>query len=166
MGVWHEIREDSVGLYVKGEIAETPLGNEIHALMKIGAVRKMSIGYKAGEVSYDSEGHRLLKSVDILRDVSPVSYAMNPLAKISSIKAQCSADGEYVPTEREMERHFRDMGCSKNVSRVLVSKIFDEDDRGGMPPSSRWDAGEVDQEEVGEALDALLGKLRVASIRT
>lgn len=165
MGVWHEMAEDDRGLYVKGEIADTPLGNEIHALMKLGAVRKLSIGYKAGETAYDRDGNRMLKTIEVLRDVSPVSYAMNPLAKISAVKAQCSADGEYVPTEREMEQKFRDMGCSKKVARALVYRLFDND-RGGMLADQRWDAGGSDETaEVSEAIAGLLGRVRVASIK-
>ena len=155
IGAWSEMREDDVGLYVKGQIADTALGNEVRELMRIGAVRKLSIGYKATDVDYDSKGHRLLKSVN-LRDVSPVSIAMNPLAKISSFKSQLSADGEYVPTEREMEQHFRDMGCSKKTARVLVHKLFDDDDPGGMPDGRRWDAGIVGEDQAA-VLTALEG---------
>ena len=163
-GMWESMSEDDTGLAVEGVLAETELGNEMRTLAKMKAVRGLSIGYSATDVDYTRDGVRLLKEVD-LYEVSLVSLAMNPLAEIESAKSRLSADGEYVPSEREVEHYFRQLGCSRAVSREVIFKFFDAD-RSGMLPGRRWDAGDVDQEEVGEALSALLGKYRVASIRT
>lgn len=162
-GMWTEMYEDDEGLYAKGVLADTDLGNEMRTLAGMKAVRGLSIGFQLNEADFDKDGSRLIKEAD-LWEVSLVSLAMNPLAKIESVKARLSADGEYVPTEREVEHYFRQLGCSRAVSRQVIYKFFDAD-RSGMLPGRRWDAGEVDQAEVGEALGALLGKYRVASIR-
>jgi hypothetical protein len=77
------------------------------------------------------------------------------------MKARLSAAGEYVPTEREFERLFKDAGCSKGVARALVSRIF-ETDAGGMP-APRWDAGALDAED-DEAKAALSSAMRVLDL--
>lgn len=142
-GVWIDMKEDRNGLYVRGELVDTALGRDVRILLQKKAVRGMSIGYRP--VLSDWQGDvRLLQKVD-LSEVSIVSMAMNPLAKVEAIKARLSNDGEYVPTPRELERIFKNAGCSKVVSRTLVSRVLDTVS-GGMP-EPRWDAGEVEQEE-------------------
>ncbi len=163
-GMWESMGEDSDGLAVSGILADTTLGNDMRTLVGMKAVRGLSIGYRATDVDYDRDGNRLLKQVDVW-EVSLVSMAMNPLAQIESVKARLSASGEYVPTEREFERVFREAGCSKNVARTLVSKLFDSDP-GGMPDGRRWDAGNVDDEgSAAKAMQMILDKIRAASVR-
>ena len=155
-GKWIEMREDSKGLFVKGILADTQLGNEMRTLLNIKAVRGLSIGYSINDrekdVSYDNDGNRILRKID-LWETSIVSLAMNPLARVEASKSRLSHQGEYVPTEREFEQRLRDVGCSKSVARFLIARIFD-DGPGGMPDGHRWDAGDVDQ-EAEELLKAL-----------
>lgn len=147
-GKWLEMTEDSKGLYVKGELADTQLGTEMRTLLNMKAVRGLSIGFqiedRQKDVSYDADGMRLLHKID-LWEVSLVSMAMNPMARVTSSKSRLSNDGEYVPTVREFEKCLRDAGYSRNVARHLVSKVFDEDP-GGMPDGHRWEAGDVEPE--------------------
>lgn len=162
-GRWLDMDEDSRGLYVKGELADTQLGNELHTLLKMKAVRGQSIGYRTVDSEYDKNGNLLLKEVE-LWEVSLVSLAMNPLARVESVKARLSQDGEYVPTEREFERRLRDVGCSKSVARFMIARIFD-DEAGGMPDLPRRDAEAVDAEAeaVIKALDALTDRFGAAA---
>ncbi len=155
-GVWTHMEEDRKGLYVRGELAPTQLGDEMRTLLKMKAVRGLSIGYAVNESDYDRDGNRLLKEVD-LWEVSLVSLAMNPLAKVESVKSRLSGDGHYVPSEREFERALRDVGCSKSVARTICAKVFDNDHHsGGMPLSDRrWDAGHVEEKSDDEAQDLL-----------
>lgn len=151
IGVWQEMKEDSRGLYVRGELADTILANEVRSLLKMKAVRGMSIGYRVTDAGYDRDGHRLLKDID-LHEVSVVTLGMNPLAKVEAVKARLSAAGEYVPTEREFERSLRDAGYSRAVARHLAGKVFDSEVDGGMPRHSpRWDAGHVESEDAEAA---------------
>lgn len=130
-GLWTQMEEDDKGLYVKGELVDTSLGNDMRVLLQKKAVRGLSIGYSTVVSDYTKDGNRLLKELE-LWEVSLVSLAMNPLAKVEAVKARLSRDGEYVPTEREFERRLRDVGCSKNVARFMISRIFDEE-AGGTP---------------------------------
>jgi len=125
-GKWTSMGEDEDGLIVKGVLADTPLGNEIHTLLKMDAVRGLSIGYSTIDQDYDDDGNRLLKELE-LWEVSVVSLPMNPLAQVTHAKSQLSEIGEYVPTSREFERTLRDVGCSQSVAKKILSKVFEEE---------------------------------------
>lgn len=123
-GKWIELSEVEDGLHVKGVLAPTELGNEIHTLLTMDAVKGLSIGYQPTEVDFNKEGTRLLKQVE-LWEVSVVSLPMNPLARVAHAKSQLSEMGEYVPTPREFERTLRDVGCSLKVAKTILSKVYD-----------------------------------------
>jgi len=165
-GVWREVREDEKGLYVRGELADTQLGNELRTLLKMEAVRGLSIGFITVDSDFDRKGNRLLKELDVV-EVSVVSRAMNPRAKVESVKSQLSALGEYVPTARWLESHFRHyLGCSKSLSRELVYVLkADGDDRGEMPTSQRRDAEDIELAEAASALDGLMGRFLLGTIK-
>lgn len=160
-GKWLDMREDKKGLSVRGVLAETDLGNEIHTLLKMEAVRGLSIGYVTRDQDYDKEGHRIIKDAD-LWEVSIVSLPMNPLAQVAHVKSRLSAAGEYVPTVREFERVLRDVGCSQKVAKVLISRMFDDDDSNGTLDQQR-DA-EVKDDAARAAL-AVLERMQLASLK-
>lgn len=164
-GRWIEMEEDAKGLYVRGELADTQLGNELHTLLKMKAVRGQSIGYQVVESDWTKDGNRLLKEVD-LWEVSLVSLAMNPLARVEAVKSRLSASGEYVPTEREFERILRDVGCARKVAATLVAKLYGPDSSSGMLVDDHLrDAGEVDVAEAMAAADAVVAKFATAGLK-
>lgn len=126
-GKWLEMREDDDGLHVRGVLADTPLGNEVHTLLRMDAVRGLSIGYRMIDQDWRDDV-RIIKEAE-LWEVSVVSLPMNPLAQVAHVKSQLSAAGEYVPTPREFERILRDVGCSRMVAKTILSKLFDVDPR-------------------------------------
>ena len=153
-GVWKTIKEDSVGLYVKGELVDTQLGNEVRTLLKKKAVRGMSIGYRTLDADYDNDGNRLLKEVDLV-EVSIVSLAMNPLATVDAVKSRLSEAGEYIPTEREFEKKLRDAGFSRTVAKRLVAKVFDDNSDSGKLEEPRLRGKRFEGGDVDEVLRAL-----------
>ena len=161
-GKWLDMSEDKKGLVVRGVLADTDLGNEIHTLLKMDAVRGLSIGYVTRDQDFDKDGNRLIKEAD-LWEVSVVSMPMNPLAQVAHVKSRLSAAGEYVPTVREFERVLRDVGCSQKVAKILISKMFDEDDSSGMLDEKPRDA-EVDAEAV-KAAETLLAQIQLATLK-
>jgi len=144
-GKWTEMSEDSDGLYVKGVLAPTPLGDEIRTLLKMDAVKGLSIGYRTIRDDW-KDGVRLLKELE-LWEVSVVSLPMNPMAQVAHAKSQLSATGEYVPTIREFEHALRDVGCSQRVAKRIISKVYDGEERDVAPA----------EDEERDALDALEG---------
>src|SRR5210317_463945 len=126
-GKWTEMSEDEHGLRVKGVLADTPLGDEVHTLLKMEAVRGLSIGFSLVDQEW-KEDTRLIKEAK-LWEVSVVSLPMNPLATVAHAKSQLSAAGEYVPTAKEFEQILRDAGCSRTIAKTIISKVFDGEER-------------------------------------
>lgn len=156
-GVWTHMEEDSKGLYVEGELVETALGKDVNVLLEKKAVRGMSIGYQTIDADYKDDGVRLLKKVK-LHEVSIVSMAMNPLAQVEALKAaRLSANGEYVPTEREFEQYLRRMGCSRSVAVALTAKLFDGTGEvsGMLTPSPSGMLDSTEDDEVKQLLEKL-----------
>lgn len=95
-GRWLDMREDSTGLYAKGRLSDTPLGNELRTLLRDGSISGLSIGFMLGDHSFDREGHRLLKQID-LWEVSLVSMPMNPKANVRTDTVKHNQLPELLP---------------------------------------------------------------------
>ena len=85
-----ELKEDEHGLLIRGKLTlDTQRGREALALMRDGVIDELSIGYdtiKSEWVKRDGQTVRELREVR-LYEISPVTVAMNPEARIMSVKA-------------------------------------------------------------------------------
>ena len=117
-----EVRQDDKGLQFKGQlILEAASARSAYALMKGGALDGMSIGYDVleGGAKILESGIRQLKALK-LWEISPVTFGMNPLAGIESVKAAAQ-----ITTIREFEDFLRDAGgFSKAQAIALASGGF------------------------------------------
>jgi len=115
IGAWDEMREDENGLYMKGRISKKAAkGAEVAALVKMGAVDGLSIGYRTQEYEMDmDQGVRKLTKLD-LWETSVVTFPMNDLANIYAMKSE-------EITERELERAFKNMGHSNRMAKAMAS---------------------------------------------
>lgn len=126
VGVWEEAAEDEKGLRLKGRLAlDVPQAAAARALIKIGAVKGLSIGYRCQDHEIDrNTGARRLKKVD-LWEISLVTFAMLPEAQISGIKSldpraleaelrqQCNlSSAAAVKAVAIVKQHLRDGGVS------------------------------------------------------
>ena len=113
IGVWDEVREDDLGLYVKGRIiTKTQLGAETVELIKAGVVSGLSIGYRTTDAEYRGE-LRMLKAVD-LYEISTVTLGSNELATITGAKS--------IETERDLERALLEQGLSRKVAKAIAAQ--------------------------------------------
>jgi HK97 family phage prohead protease len=123
IGVWTSMREDAKGLYVKGQLADTQRGREALALIKMGALTGLSIGYSTVRSEFDNNADvRFLTDVD-LWEVSPVTFPANDRARITAAK---SAD---IKTRRDFEGFLRDAGFSRADAKRIASHGFEADQR-------------------------------------
>lgn len=121
IGIYTEMREDDVGLWVEGKLAATERGKEAYALLKMQprpAYNGLSIGFRAKEWAVRTapeEPRRTLKAVELL-EVSLVTFPANGKARVTSVKS------EFNP--REAEDSLRDAGLSRadSVKAVAVFK--------------------------------------------
>ena len=88
IGVWHEIREDALGLYVRGELAlDVKRAREVMNLVRVGALDGLSIGFKAVSARTDPRSRvRRIARID-LWEVSIVTFPMQPDARIAPAAA-------------------------------------------------------------------------------
>lgn len=117
IGVWDSIEETERGLYVKGRIAkDVQRGREAMALMRMGALDSMSIGFVTKQASQEGNGSiRRLDEVDLF-EVSLVTFPMNEKATVVDVKS--------LTTEREFERFLRDAGYSRKEATAIALHGF------------------------------------------
>lgn len=124
IGVWDEIKEDGRGLFVKGRLMlDVGRAQDVHALMRAGALDGLSIGFRAVKGLRDRKsGIRRLSEID-LWEISVVTFPMHPEARISSVKSGMFSG--RVPTERNLERWLtRDAGLTRNEARAVLRSGF------------------------------------------
>ena len=128
VGKWVSVEEDSVGLYVKGEL--TPglsMSNDVRAAMKHGTLDGLSIGgfLKKGDYE-EKDGGRVIHKWSKLVEISPVAFPADSAARIdlSTVK---SIDFENLlpecKSEKEIERLLRDAGLGKWEAMAIVSRV-------------------------------------------
>lgn len=147
IGVWTLMREDAKGLYVKGQFADTQRGREALALIKMGALSGLSIGYSTVAADYDKSADvRVLTDVD-LWEVSPVTFPANDQARITSAKRA------GIATRRDFEGFLRDAGFSRREAKQITAHGFDDSNLRDADPEV------VDEDEVIELLNQTIAAL-------
>lgn len=146
IGVWTEMAEDATGLRIRGQLAlDTMRGKEAHALLKLGALNGLSIGFMAKQWAYDRETDvRTLTEID-LWEVSLVTFPANEQARVTSVK---SAD---MGAPKDAERILRDAGFSKADATAFVSRVM----RMGEERSDSADSAAVAMEAASRLLNSL-----------
>ncbi len=81
------IKEDSIGLYIEGEIKR----KDIYSYVKNGIIDGLSIGYNVNKSYIDSKNRRVLQDID-LKEISIVSFPANKHANITYCKAVNNKD--------------------------------------------------------------------------
>lgn len=120
IGVWTEMIEDAKGLRVKGQLAlDTTRGKEAHALLKLGALNGLSIGFMSKQWAYDRDTEvRTLTEID-LWEVSLVTFPANEKARVTQVKGV-----DEMSTPKDAEKALRDAGYSKSDATAFVSRVM------------------------------------------
>jgi HK97 family phage prohead protease len=149
IGKWLSIEEDDRGLLVRGKlILEVEKAREAYALLRHGAISEMSVGFTVDRNGYTKgENGGVVFNQVTLFEISLVTWAANPAAKVTSVKSI-----------RDFERFLRDAGFSRKQATAIAShgyKVIGQ----GDPDSDSTPATPEDGEAV-EALKALLHTIR------
>lgn len=126
IGVWDAMEEDSKGLKVRGHLlAGVAKADEALILLRGGAIRGLSIGYREIKVEPDGNNRKLLE-LDLF-EVSLVSFPANRRATVTGVKnermedfAQRLRDGEPPPI-KEFEDILREAGVPKAMAVAIAS---------------------------------------------
>lgn len=120
IGIWTDMAEDAKGLRIKGRLAlDTTRGKEAFALLKMGALNGLSVGFISKQWSYDTETDiRTLTEID-LWEVSIVTFPANQKARVTQVKSADSAE-----TPKDAEKILREAGFSKSDATAFVSRVM------------------------------------------
>jgi hypothetical protein len=157
IGKWTDMAPDSHGLQAKGRLInlDTEHGKRVHGAMKEGELSDLSIGYIAREKipgTKPNEPRRQLKSVDLL-EVSPVTFPMNRLANINTVKGLAGLSPWDM---RDLETALRDGGLSRgdSVKAVAVFKSLLQRDAADPDSEPRDAATSDDVRSLAERIRA------------
>lgn len=137
LGVYTEMAEDNLGLKVEGQLAlSTVRGAEAYALLKMGALSGLSIGYMTRDDSYDRvTGVTTLKKVD-LWEVSLVTFPANDAARVQGVKTI-----EVIEDFKSAEKYLRDAGLSRKEAVAFIARVKSlgqsDSDEGAMQQIAR-----------------------------
>jgi hypothetical protein len=90
LGTLTEMKSDAKGLFVRGRISKTALGQDVHTLLRDQALDSFSIGYLTRDADR-KDGVRYLKQLD-LPETSLVALPMNEEATVTAVKSVGAVD--------------------------------------------------------------------------
>jgi HK97 family phage prohead protease len=87
IGIWLELREDVRGLYARGRlIPDVQRSREVLALLRVGAIDGLSIGFKTAQARVDPKTRvRKVHAVD-LWEISIVTFPLLAGARVTTVK--------------------------------------------------------------------------------
>ena len=92
IGTWDVAEDLSEGLHLKGRllIDDVPRAREVRALVRSGAVRGISIGFRTKKAAPRPRGGRTISELELL-EASLVTIPMHPGARVTSAKTAVRA---------------------------------------------------------------------------
>jgi uncharacterized protein len=135
LGAPIELKEDEQGLHGRFRISKTRLGDEVHTLLKDGALDSFSIGYLARDFRFDEEkGVRHLDAIDLL-EVSVVAVPMAPRALVTAVKG--GPDGAGGLAFDALWQQLRDAFVSLRAGVTEAKALYDRRREDGRELSER-----------------------------
>lgn len=117
-----ELAEDARGLFFRAKISDTALGKDVLTLLRDGVLTEMSIGFTTVKADLDkATGTRLVREVR-LYEISPVIWAMHPLAKITNVK-DVTALPPAEPDDRDVSATPAEPAAAAWIDPQLVQSI-------------------------------------------
>lgn len=121
-----ELREDDIGLYIKGYISPTSMGKDVRILVRDRVLKELSIGYMVKRYTVRADA-RHLEEIELL-EISVVTWAANSSAKISGYKggvATGSSISELLAEGRELIARLQELGVDTPDDGAELIEIND-----------------------------------------
>lgn len=92
IGTWNVADEEASGFKVKGRllVEDVARAREVHALVKAGAVKGLSIGFVSKKSAPRKGGGRTISKLELM-EISLVTIPMHPGAQVTSAKSAVQA---------------------------------------------------------------------------
>lgn len=115
IGKWTVLKEDDIGLYVKGELTKGhSVAENVYSSLKHGAIDGLSIGYYATKSKENETGGEDLHEIELI-EISVVEEPADLHATIEGVKNHRSL--------KDYERTLRDVGFSQSQAKRFVSAV-------------------------------------------
>lgn len=133
IGIFTSAYEDAHGLRLQGKLAlDTVMGKDAYALLKMGAIDGLSIGYYLKNFDLNKEEKTVyIKDVDLL-EVSLVTFPANVESQVESVKTE-----------------FLDVELNKAITD-LIRRVRELEAKSEMVEGSTEDVGEEQNEAEAE----------------
>ena len=121
-----ELREDDIGLYIKGYISPTSMGKDVRILVRDRVLKELSIGYMVKRYTVRADA-RHLEEIELL-EISVVTWAANSSAKISGYKggvATGNSISELLAEGRELIARLQELGVDTPDDGAELIEIND-----------------------------------------
>jgi HK97 family phage prohead protease len=119
------LTDSEKGLKIEGQLCmESPVAQKAHALMKMGVLKGLSIGYDPVVTEWDDENEiRTLKEVK-LWEVSTVTFPMNERANVTTVKASSREIEAAVETIRKAAEQLNtEIKAGRTLSASTVERL-------------------------------------------
>lgn len=121
---------DDYGMWIEADILPTTAGNDAAILIKSGAIKEFSIGYRADRYHYEKrEGYeydiRILDAITVY-EVSPVTIAANPSAIIVSAKADPNHKSNNNPKPQKTMTPEEIKAMRESIEKEATEKVASE----------------------------------------
>lgn len=145
---------DAFGMWIEADILPTTAGNDAAILLKSGAVKEFSIGYRATKYRWEKrEGYdydiRIIEALTVF-ECSPVTIAANPAAIVVSAKSLGHESGAPQPDEKKDDNN--------NSNHNQSSKAMTPEEIKAMRESIEKTVGEKYASELKAMKDELQAK--------
>lgn len=121
---------DDYGMWIEADVLPTTAGKDAAILLKTGAVKEFSIGYRADRYHYEKrEGYdyeiRILDAITVY-EVSPVTTAANPKAIIVSAKADPNHQSNNNPKPQNIMTPDEIKAMRESIEKAATEKASAE----------------------------------------
>lgn len=123
IGIWTDMEEDAHGLKMTGKLAMgTQKGRETYELLKLGAVRGLSIGFNVPEGGEEFNEERSVWELSKINlwETSVVTFPANQEAQVTEVRA--ALEEGIFPSVRKLEEFLmRDAGFSRSQAQTIIN---------------------------------------------
>lgn len=117
-GKWLDMREDDVGLWVRGQYVKSAFGDHGLACVREGIATGLSIGFVTRGYQLDGRDDDAMLITDVdLYEVSQVTKPANPAAGFTALRAV-----QPTSTRREVEAMLRHLGVPRDAAKRMAAQ--------------------------------------------
>jgi uncharacterized protein len=160
-GKWLDMREDDIGLWVRGQYVKSAFGDHGLACVREGIATGLSIGFvmRGYEIDDRNDQSMLITDVD-LYEISQVTKPANPAAGFTALRAV-----QPNSTRREVEAMLRHLGVPRDAAKRMAAQWREGDGPRdaaslGQDEARPRDAGAIQSPSLADAIRAAANALK------